>query len=160
MTFEELLNALRVADESLETEIDFTIVDNLMEKVDAIRFVASKMDAEITGISEEIRKLQARKLRLVHNQTRFEKFVIDTMVSQEAFSLPGNAWSMSVVDNPEKVLINREPEMKDFLDLPDAVSAKIEYSWRKSWIKDHIQDFKEIATIERGKRLKFSRKNV
>jgi hypothetical protein len=157
MNFEELLIALREADEAMEGELDLSIIDDIKGKVDSIRYISKKLEAEINGITEELKSLQKRKATLTKNQELFEQRVINAMINQNAPMVPGESWTLSLVENPEKVVVKRPAEDRDWLDNPDAVRMKVEYTWNKAFLKNNIEVFSSIATVERGHRIKFVR---
>lgn len=158
MTFDELLAALKVADDSLEGEIDFGLINELATKVDSIKFVDHKIDLEIFALNEDIQKLQKRKLMLSKNKSKLAAHIIGTMVSQESTQVPGHDWTLKLVQNPEKVVVSREPEHQDWLDHPDAVAVKVEYGWKKAYLKEHIDTFSGVAALARGNRIEFTRR--
>lgn len=156
MNFNDMLHALKVSDEALEADIELT--ENLMDKVDSIKYVLDKLDSEMQGIDVLLCELDDRKSRLKKNQEKIKKYVVESMQSASADMLSGNQWHVKLVKNPPRVVTTRPPSVDDFVQNSDAVRMKIDYAWEKEYLKNHINDEKiaQIATIETGYRPKFT----
>ncbi len=156
MLFSDMLHALKESDEALESDLEIT--ENLMDKVDSIKYVLDKIELEVSHIDFMLGELEARKIRLKNNQEKIKKYVVESMQNASAEMVPGHNWHVKLVKNPPRVVTTRPPSVEDCSDIPDAIRIKINYEWEKNYLKDHIHDekIKQIAKIETGFRPKFT----
>jgi len=156
MNFEELVHALKQGDDCLLEDLDPSVTDNLMDKIDSIKYVIDRLHRDIAFLGEEISNLQSQKKKLEKNLDYLEYNVARVMLDQAEDQLPGKSWILKLRPNPPKVVTAREPSKEDWLEAPGAVSMKVSYSWDKKAIKEALQNcsapqvIRDIAHVEQN----------
>jgi len=156
MNFSDMLQALKVSDEALEADIE--LGENVMDKVDSIKYVLDKLEHEVTHLDFMLVEIEGRKKRLQKNHEHLKNFIVQSMQSAQSEMAAGHNWHVKLVKNPPRVVTTRPPTTEDYIENSDAVRMKIDYAWEKEYLKNHIDDekIKQIAKIETGFRPKFT----
>ncbi len=132
MNLNELLGKLTAAEESLETEWDpETLVGNVSDKVDSIKFILDKLQAEIVYADEHLKTWQKKVQALKANQERLKQYVTTSMLINDFEALPGKEWRVKLQDSPISVKEMRDPSADDFINHPTFVKRQVSYVWNK-----------------------------
>jgi hypothetical protein len=130
-------------------------IEALTSKVDGCALFESELRAEIDRLKEIVREFHDAQKAAEKRLERFREYLVYTMTVNSFDKVPGELFSLVLIENPPKVEIKGEPSVFDAEAYPDFV--RVRYEWNKSAIKEAIET-REVpfARIVREKRPKFS----
>ncbi len=158
MNLAELLAALSDLDEAASVEFDpAQIVGDLKDKVDAIHAVLGRLDSEsdrLSGIASQFTKASNS---VANNRKRLEAYLLRQMQENGFEKLPGTIWRAQLQKKPPALIVEREANAEDAVQLPALVVRTISYRWDKGAVKELLSaggEFK-YGKIQQDKTVRF-----
>lgn len=135
-SFADLLSKL--SQDIEQEQIDFqAVVGELKGKIDAIKELIDKWEAEADMMDERwIKVFQRRRDALRNRAKSLQNYVKVEMLKNDWLECYGNAWKFKIQNGTPSVEITRDPGPADYMTMPNIVNQSIVYTWDK----------KEIAT--------------
>lgn len=158
LPFMQLVMLLEDAEKALTAEVDpATLGELVREKIDAIREVDSKLEAEIARLDQDIEALKARKHAVQNGKERLRSLVKQGMEYGGFDLMSGNTWAVRLQNNPAKLIIDHEPTESDYRTYKDFCEATLVYTWKKDVIKERLKagDHFGWAKLETGRHVRF-----
>jgi hypothetical protein len=159
----EILDEFKMLDSDMPPE-EFDpekLIGDVKDKVDAIKYRLDSWQAEVEQIkSHWINPLLARIKSIEGKHEKLKAYVKMQMDASGFDKLPGHMFTATIKKNPPSVkyLVPHVTEdiALDFSNYID-VEQRIEYSWRKDLIKEHLKagEILPFARIEQGTRVDF-----
>lgn len=160
MKIEELLAALKAADETMEEPINLDeLVKDIKEKVDSYQYVYEKLHKAVKNLDEEIKELEAKKKRIAKNLDYFQTRLTQAMLIHETSDLPGNKYRMGLRRSERVVADEINDELAEVYK--EYARIKVKKEWDKIALKNAIKSGKVLsfALIETNYNLYFERKD-
>ena len=120
-TLNDMLSKLKAAEDELIELTDEDIAQllgDLRDKVDAIREVMRRFEAEEAFLADEIKQLTARKKSVSGSRERFKAHMIHVMNEKEFKQLPGERFDMKIITRKVYRSIVA-PTAAEYLELQD-----------------------------------------
>lgn len=141
------MNVLDLIEDGAEEDVIETVLKNLDDeienKADSYAIVIKKIESSIDMISEETKRLNAKKRTLSANVDRMKRLLEESMILQDKKKFKTDKFSFNVQKNPLSVKILSEDEIsEDFKEIVETV--KID---KKAIIKA-FKDGEEIKGAE------------
>ena len=159
---EDWLALMELADSEEGQELDLTdtiagLAGTMEKKREAIGFVMETLRANSKAIKEAEDRMAARRKAIENRRAWLERYLIENMRAHGITSIDCPEFSMSLVQNPEKVIINGELPIMD-AEGNELQREKTEWVADKKAIKAAIERGEDIpgAHLKRGYRLKLT----
>lgn len=160
----EILAALAQIDDELPPD-DFdpaTVIGNVKDKVDAIKWRIDKWESDAKMIREQwIKPLNDRVASLLRKSEKLSEYVKQQMIMHNFEKLPGNMFTAALRKNPPSLKLAAEPTADLFLDFPEYVKQlPVEYEFDKERLREDLKAGKEIsfAHLDQSTRVSFTAK--
>lgn len=137
-TFWGLLEMLKTADEFMSEEVDFSeLLDLTGEKVDAIKYVDERLEAQELLLKRREEELAQMRKGVAANRERLKKRALEAMQFHGFEKLPGKQYRAQIQKSPPALVLVRESAtVDDVLEYPKFV--KTVYEWDKIAIRDEL----------------------
>jgi hypothetical protein len=139
-TFAELIRRLTDDEEvgsNMSDDEYEVLVGNVVDKVDALRTVMSKMEAEAERLCKIKKEFELAQRQVEKNYERLKSYIIHVMSSNNQISLQGEKFKLSYVKCEQIAVIDRPPTEDEYFRIaakwPQAVRRTLE--WDKNAIK-------------------------
>ncbi len=154
-----LLAALSDLDEAANP-IEFDpahVIGDIREKVDAIHTVMGRLKLEAARLADAAELFKQASKGVEKNLDRLEGYVLFAMKSQGFEKLPGVHWRAQIQATTPSIVATRDATADDLLDHPAFVRRKVEYSWDKKALKEHLANGGkfEYIKLQEGQTVRF-----
>ena len=145
-TFNEMLAEMaRIDDAMSDPNINLPdLIGDMKDKVDALNSVLTRMECTAQFLDEMAKPLLAKARALRANHARLEAYIVNSMETHNADTIPGVAYKLALVksSNPEVRVADATPG--DYTAYPDFVQIRREYKWDKIKIKTFLKESAEV----------------
>ena len=158
MKLDEILCKMNELDEELislsQEEIE-ELAGEFHGKIDSICAVKENFESRIEHHKKLAAEHSAKKRSLENALAGLENFVTHTMKRHGMSKAVGNTHEIKLAHNKRVIVQIEDSAINDdiFAQYSDAINVK--FAWNKSYIKENIDKFAEIAKIETSDNLRF-----
>lgn len=140
-TLSELSSALIALDEEMDAEAfdPATLVGDLKDKVDSIKFKIDEWEAQAKNLEENwIKPLAQKKKMLEKKAEKLREYCVFVLKRDDLEMLPGNAFSLKIRKS-EAVEVDRDPNVLEAFEFVDLVNTNVTYSWKKKALAEKLK---------------------
>jgi len=112
-----------------ESEVSEIVGEILPEKVDNLYSVLTSYQAEIERITGIITEFQQTKKSLQNGMSRLKEYIVYSMQSTDTKKLPGDRYTLSLVERDSYEWSDRELFTEDFIALNQAMPGMVKRSF-------------------------------
>ena len=157
-TFDQLLTLLEDADDDLDLVATESVVIDLKDKVDKVKYVLDKLQNYSDFLDAQLEPLAKAKRSANANIAHLKRTLALSMENHNVEQLPGVTWRLNLQDNPPSVSFSQPtPGPLDYQMYPEMVELVRSYKWKTDVVRDKLQDGEELsfASLKQGKHVRF-----
>jgi hypothetical protein len=145
MNYRQLLHMLTLVD-AVDGPVEITdedyqkILGKVSDKVDAIKFVQSKLEAEVDRLKKIEKQFTDSRRACENNLERLKKYVIYSMEQEKLHKIQGKMFKLQLFEKDSidcKDDINQADFLKVGMVAPGCIDRK--FSWNKTKVKEAIK---------------------